>query len=103
MVHSLRDNAPGKLQTRSVFKDYEIKFAEQLRNCEDVILLEDVEGVALLSCDESRDQWNTVMVRLCFILFVPLHVSAQRQPPGTCFMFRTRQSVPCYSRSHSLI
>jgi arylesterase/paraoxonase len=45
-----------------VFPAYEVKFANQLRNCEDVILLDGLDGVALLSCDEARDRWNTVMV-----------------------------------------
>lgn len=54
-------NAPAKLEGFNSFKSYEIKFADQIRNCEDVILEESL-GVALLSCDPGRDRWNTVMV-----------------------------------------
>jgi arylesterase/paraoxonase len=64
LVLSLKDNAPGKIQSRSAFTSYEVKFAEQLRNCEDVILPEGLDGLAILSCDEGRDRWNTVMVSL---------------------------------------
>jgi arylesterase/paraoxonase len=54
-------NRPGKLQAVNNLKSYEIKFADSIRNCEDVILEED-RGVAILSCDPGRDRWNTVMV-----------------------------------------
>lgn len=64
LVLSLQDNAPGKIQSRSAFSSYEIKFVDQLRNCEDVILPEGLDGLAILSCDEGRDRWNTVMVSL---------------------------------------
>ena len=68
LIQSVQNNAPGKLQSRSAFSSYEVKFADRIRNCEDVILLDGLDGVALLSCDEARDRWNTVMVseiRLC--------------------------------------
>lgn len=41
--------------------DYEIKFADTNRNCEDAIL-DEKNGVAILSCDPGRDKWNTIMV-----------------------------------------
>lgn len=56
-------NRPGKLQEVNVFKSLETKFQDEIRNCEDVILVEG-KGVALLSCDPGRDRWNTVMVSL---------------------------------------
>lgn len=68
VILSLKDNAPGKLQSRSALSSYQIKFADQLRNCEDVILPEGLPGLALLSCDEARDRWNTVMVSLSDIM-----------------------------------
>ena len=40
---------------------YEIKFADRVRSCEDVILLED-RGVAVMGCDPGRERYNTVMV-----------------------------------------
>ena len=63
-IRSLEQNAPGKLQAVSAFSTYEIKHADLVRNCEDVILLDGSEGWALLSCDSGRDNWNTVMVRI---------------------------------------
>lgn len=63
LIQSVRDNAPGKLQSHSAFSSYEVKFADRVRNCEDAILLDGLDGIALLSCDEARDRWNTVMVR----------------------------------------
>lgn len=47
---------------QNAFSAYEVKFSDQLRNCEDVIMLDGLDGLALLSCDEARDRWNTVMV-----------------------------------------
>ncbi|PVI06617.1 calcium-dependent phosphotriesterase [Periconia macrospinosa] len=44
----------------STIKDVRVKFGGDIRNCEDVMLVEDL-GIALLSCDEGRDRWNTVM------------------------------------------
>ncbi|KAF2819976.1 calcium-dependent phosphotriesterase [Ophiobolus disseminans] len=53
-------NRPGKLLHVNGFKGYEVKFADRIRNCEDVVLEEEL-GVAILSCDPGRDRWNTVM------------------------------------------
>jgi arylesterase/paraoxonase len=53
-------NRPGKFQNLNNFKSHEVKFRNQLRNCEDV-LLEEGMGIAFLSCNPQRDQWNTVM------------------------------------------
>ncbi len=53
-------NAPSRLPRENNLSQPSIKFSNTVRNCEDVIL--DVEeGFALLSCDPSRDVWNTVM------------------------------------------
>jgi hypothetical protein len=41
--------------------DYEIKFADTNRNCEDAVL-DEKNGIAILTCDPGRDKWNTVMV-----------------------------------------
>jgi arylesterase/paraoxonase len=54
-------NRPGKLESINEFKSHEIKFADQIRNCEDVILEESL-GIAFMGCDPGRDRWNTVMV-----------------------------------------
>jgi hypothetical protein len=51
------------------FKDHRVKFVNDVRNCEDIVL-DEARGAAILSCDAGRDKWNTVMVRgfpsLCF-------------------------------------
>ena len=57
-------NAPERLPSINEFKSYDIKFADQVRSCEDVLLLED-QGLAIASCDPGRERWNTVMVRAC--------------------------------------
>jgi arylesterase/paraoxonase len=56
-------NRPGSLQHVNTFKSHSTKFADQIRNCEDVVLAEEL-GVAFLGCDPGRDTWNTVMARL---------------------------------------
>lgn len=58
---SLLASRPSKLQNLNTFESYEIMFADQIRNCEDVILEEGL-AIAFLSCDPGRDRWNTVMV-----------------------------------------
>lgn len=56
-------NAPGRLPEINTFRSYEIKFADRVRSCEDVLILES-RGLAILACDPGRERWNTVMVRL---------------------------------------
>ncbi|OCL02849.1 putative paraoxonase [Glonium stellatum] len=60
VIESFFRNAPDKLKKFSTFKEYEVKFADRLRNCEDA-LLDEAMGLAILSCDVGRDKWNTVM------------------------------------------
>jgi arylesterase/paraoxonase len=60
-IYGLLTNSPDKLERVYEFKNHDIKFADQIRNCEDVILEEKL-GIAFLSCDPGRDRWNTVMV-----------------------------------------
>jgi arylesterase / paraoxonase len=60
-IHPLVINAPHKLKEISAFKSHKIKFPDTLRNCEDILLDEEL-GIAYLSCDPGRDRWNTVMV-----------------------------------------
>jgi arylesterase/paraoxonase len=61
MLSVLLANSPGKYNNLNTFKSHEIKFRDQLRNCEDV-LLDEAMGIAFVSCNPGRDQWNTVMV-----------------------------------------
>ena len=60
-LSALLSNGPGRIQSVNNFQDYEIKFKDRLRNCEDVLVDENI-GIAFLSCDPGRDRWNTVMV-----------------------------------------
>ncbi|KAI5203986.1 hypothetical protein E4T39_03903, partial [Aureobasidium subglaciale] len=57
-------NHPSKLSIpRGWFTEqgsYEVKYADKLRNCEDSVV-DEKAGYVVLSCDESRDGWNTVM------------------------------------------
>ncbi|USP82527.1 hypothetical protein yc1106_09801 [Curvularia clavata] len=53
-------NRPGKFENLNLFEQYEIKFSDRLRNCEDA-LIEEGKGIAFVSCNPGRDQWNTVM------------------------------------------
>lgn len=72
-------NAPGSIPRYNVLGGgggsgggtgkYEIKFANQLRSCEDVILLEK-EGIAVMACDPGRERHNTVMVSLICTLVI---------------------------------
>lgn len=55
------DNAPEKLPNISAFASVEIKFRGEVKNCEDVVM-DESRGIALLSCDPSRDHWDTIMV-----------------------------------------
>ncbi|KAH9826339.1 putative paraoxonase [Teratosphaeria destructans] len=54
-------NAPGRLQPLNNLSNVRVRFADTLRNCEDIFVNSN-GGFALLSCDPGRDQWNTVMV-----------------------------------------
>lgn len=56
-------NAAVRMPRHSNFSSYEVKFADQIRNCEDAVLVE-TKGIALLACDPGRETWNTVMVRI---------------------------------------
>lgn len=54
-------NAPVRMPNHANFTSYEVKFADQIRSCEDTVLVE-ARGIALLACDPGRETWNTVMV-----------------------------------------
>ena len=59
------DNEPERLPLQSAFKSQSILFADRVRSCEDVLLLEE-QGLAIVACDPGRERWNTVMVRFLF-------------------------------------
>ena len=74
---ALDSSAPGKLKAISAFPIHDVKFGDQLKNCEDAIILDGLDGWALLSCDSGRDQWNTVMVSLQEIYFQAYNTSEE--------------------------
>jgi arylesterase/paraoxonase len=53
-------NSPHRISPLSTFKSQGVKFADNIRNCEDG-LIEEGMGLAILSCDAGRDRWNTVL------------------------------------------
>ncbi|EDU50102.1 hypothetical protein TUN199_07158 [Pyrenophora tritici-repentis] len=59
-LSAMLENRPGRLQNFNGFGSHEVKFRDELRNCEDVLVEENM-GIAFLSCNPERDQWNTVM------------------------------------------
>ncbi|KAI0479824.1 hypothetical protein F4859DRAFT_477492 [Xylaria cf. heliscus] len=53
-------NAPGRMPVYANFTSSEIRFEDQIRDCEDTVLVES-RGLALLACDTGRETWNPVM------------------------------------------
>ncbi|KAF4974812.1 hypothetical protein FZEAL_8336 [Fusarium zealandicum] len=53
-------NAPARLSKVNTLGSYEIKFQDQMRSCEDVLLIEQ-HHLAIVACDAGRERWNTVM------------------------------------------
>jgi arylesterase/paraoxonase len=53
-------NAPVRVPKHANFNSFEVKFADRIRNCEDVLLVDSL-SVAILACDPGRETWNTVM------------------------------------------
>ncbi|PHH60458.1 hypothetical protein CDD81_1633 [Ophiocordyceps australis] len=51
---------PGNLIQVDSFRSHRVEFADEIRNCEDVVMLEE-EGLAITACDSDRDWYNTVM------------------------------------------
>ncbi|KAK5988069.1 Serum paraoxonase/arylesterase 2-like protein [Cladobotryum mycophilum] len=58
MLSLFYSNAPHRLQHINKLGNYEIKFTDTIRNCEDAWLVEQA-GAAILSCDPGREKWNT--------------------------------------------
>ncbi|KAF1834150.1 hypothetical protein BDW02DRAFT_525959 [Decorospora gaudefroyi] len=87
-------NRPSKFQNLNSFKNHEVKFRDRLRNCEDV-LLEEGMGIAFLSCNPGRDQWNTVMGT-----FVP--PSAERAGKESAHIWIYDYSTPNLADSEAL-
>lgn len=77
------ENRPGKLQNFNGFASHEVKFRNELANCEDV-LVEEGMGIAFLSCNPERDQWNTVMVSAPVVYMPDHHIVVFIQFSGVC-------------------
>ncbi|KAF4456754.1 Serum paraoxonase/lactonase 3 [Fusarium austroafricanum] len=60
LIQSFYYNAPSRLTKVNNIGRYEIKFQDQIRSCEDVLLIEEYH-LALLACDPGRERHNTVM------------------------------------------
>ncbi|OAA48033.1 Six-bladed beta-propeller, TolB-like protein [Beauveria brongniartii RCEF 3172] len=60
VLNSFVANAPDRLKKINTLKNYEIKFADRMRNCEDAVLLKERQ-LAITACDPGRDNWNVVM------------------------------------------
>ena len=60
-------NHPKLLKEVNEFPTHQVRWPNEVRNCEDVVLDEGT-GTAIFSCDPGRDKWNTVMV--CNIIWV---------------------------------
>ncbi|KAJ6781859.1 hypothetical protein PWT90_08920 [Aphanocladium album] len=60
VLKSFVANAPDRIEKVNTFQNYQVKFADRLRNCEDAVLLKDRQ-LAITACDPGRDKWNVVM------------------------------------------
>lgn len=71
ILYTFYANSPERLPRINTFKSHEIKFADKIRNCEDVLLIEEKQ-LAILACDDGREMRNVVMVSY--------------HPPDSCFL-----------------
>lgn len=62
LLYSFYGNEPSRLVKINTLSSPSIKFADRIRSCEDVVLIEE-RGLAIAACDAGRERWNTVMVR----------------------------------------
>ncbi|KAK5632761.1 hypothetical protein RRF57_008475 [Xylaria bambusicola] len=53
-------NAPHRLAKVNTFTSHEVRFADRIRSCEDILLVES-KGIAIAACDPGRERYNTVM------------------------------------------
>ncbi|KAI1041470.1 hypothetical protein LB505_005639 [Fusarium chuoi] len=60
LIQTFYQNAPSRITKVNNIGKYEIKFADQIRSCEDVLLIEEYH-LAILACDPGRERHNTVM------------------------------------------
>ncbi|KAF4339236.1 serum paraoxonase lactonase 3 [Fusarium beomiforme] len=60
LIQTFYLNTPSRIAKVNNIGKYEIKFEDQIRSCEDVLLIEGYH-LALLACDPGRERYNTVM------------------------------------------
>lgn len=77
--------------------NYDIKFADRVRSCEDAFLIEE-EGLAILACDAGRERYNTVMV----LTWVPMDERNQGQLTGNYRGCSFRARPLAQSSSHTI-
>jgi len=62
LLKTFYQNTPARVTKINNIGRHEVKFADRIRSCEDVLLIEK-HHLAILACDAGRERWNTVMVR----------------------------------------
>ncbi|KAF5709945.1 serum paraoxonase lactonase 3 [Fusarium mundagurra] len=60
LIQTFYQNAPSRITKVNNIGRYEIKFEDQIRSCEDILLIEEYH-LAILACDPGRERYNTVM------------------------------------------
>ncbi|KAF5251881.1 hypothetical protein FANTH_3063 [Fusarium anthophilum] len=60
LIQTFYQNTPSRITKVNNIGKYEVKFEDQIRSCEDVLLIEEYH-LALLACDPGRERHNTVM------------------------------------------
>ncbi|KAH7178013.1 hypothetical protein DER46DRAFT_621729 [Fusarium sp. MPI-SDFR-AT-0072] len=60
LIQTFYQNAPSRITKVNNIGKYEVKFQDQIRSCEDVLLIEEYH-LAILACDPGRERHNTVM------------------------------------------
>lgn len=80
--------------------NYELKYVDKLRNCEDLVV-DEKAGYMVLGCDEGRDVWNTVMVSISQSTFPDMHslhlqgVFGKTSPPnGILYLYDYSRARP---------
>ncbi|KAF5553802.1 serum paraoxonase lactonase 3 [Fusarium mexicanum] len=60
LIQTFYQNTPSRITKVNNIGKYEVKFEDQIRSCEDVLLIEEYH-LAVLACDPGRERHNTVM------------------------------------------
>ncbi|KAF5987203.1 serum paraoxonase/lactonase 3 [Fusarium bulbicola] len=60
LIQTFYQNTPSRITKVNNIGKYEVRFEDQIRSCEDVLLIEEYH-LAVLACDPGRERHNTVM------------------------------------------